>query len=98
MLNATSSICRCEIGFKGPKCGEFQPVETSAFFDGESWVQFSKELMPHQSTEDVETLEFKFRTKQEDGMILWQGQPPGTFSNDVDYMAIGLSEGYLEFV
>lgn len=48
MFNATASVCPFQIGFKGSRCSDFGPVENSAYFDGESWIQLSKELMPHQ--------------------------------------------------
>lgn len=66
-------------------------------FNGDSFLEFNKALLPHARTQERQTMSFTIQTTQSDGLLLWQGEPGGKPLRGNDYVAIGLRDGYVEF-
>ncbi|KRZ68952.1 Basement membrane proteoglycan [Trichinella papuae] len=89
--------CRCYVGFTGERCEQLAPVIQHAYFNGHSYLEFPRSLLPHMSTEDVETIEMKFITSEKEGLLLWHGRYPKSFGSGSDYMSVSITDGFLEF-
>jgi hypothetical protein len=72
-------------------------VRSRVYFNGDAWAELKPGVMPHESSERMETIEFDFKTEVEDGLILWQEQRQDIASNDKDYIAVFLRSGKLIF-
>ncbi|XP_003372256.1 basement membrane proteoglycan [Trichinella spiralis] len=71
--------------------------DTHAYFNGHSYLEFPRSLLPHMSTEDVETIEMKFITSEKEGLLLWHGRYPKSFGSGSDYLSVSITDGFLEF-
>ncbi|KRY90391.1 Basement membrane proteoglycan [Trichinella pseudospiralis] len=89
--------CRCYVGFTGERCEQLAPIIHHAYFNGHSYLEFPRSLLPHMSTEDVETIEMKFITSEKEGLLLWHGRYPKSFGSGSDYMSVSITDGFLEF-
>ncbi|KRX83514.1 Basement membrane proteoglycan, partial [Trichinella sp. T6] len=89
--------CRCYVGFTGERCEQLAPVIQHAYFNGHSYLEFPRSLLPHMSTEDVETIEMKFITSEKEGLLLWHGRYPKSFGSGSDYLSVSITDGFLEF-
>ena len=64
-------------------------------FRGSSYVELSRSLLPHNSTEGAETILLMFSTERPDGLLLYQGQEE-TAGNGGDFLAIALQGGRVQ--
>ena len=64
---------------------------------GDGFIEFDKSYLPHSNTQERQTISFKIKTLQSDGLILWQGEPGGRPLRGGDHFAIGLKDGYVDF-
>ncbi|PAV89183.1 hypothetical protein WR25_06183 isoform C [Diploscapter pachys] len=94
--NSTHYECQCKLYYDGPQCSIFKPVEHAAKFDGNAFIEISADEFPHLTSEKEETIEFKFKTTQANGIIMWQGQKPSVTAME-DYLYIGLVNGHLHY-
>ncbi|CAJ0931798.1 unnamed protein product, partial [Mesorhabditis belari] len=96
-LNESHFECQCRIYYDGPNCDIFKPIEHAARFDGDAFIEMAGDDFPHTSSEIEETIEFKFKTKHMNGVMLWQGQNPDQSLVGEDYVSIGVRDGFLVF-
>ncbi|KHJ45819.1 immunoglobulin domain protein [Trichuris suis] len=89
--------CKCFVGYAGDHCEHLAPVDQHAYFNGESYIEFPRAILPHASSEDIEQIELKFKTTKSDGLILWHGRYPKSFGSDSDYLSLSVVDGFLEF-
>ena len=66
-------------------------------FSGDGFIEFTKDLLPHSSTQERQTVSFTMVTTAEEGLILWQGEPSGTPLRGGDHFSIGVKGGYLRY-
>jgi hypothetical protein len=69
----------------------------AAHFDGDGYVELSRDLMPHEASRVEEAIELTLTTTQPNGIILWHGQPPSTPAEGKDYVALLLDRGRVVF-
>lgn len=96
-FNTTYYECQCKLYYDGPRCDVFKPIERAAQFDGTAFLEISSDEFPHLTSEKDEVVELKFKTKEPDGVLFWQGQQPGTSVVGEDYFSVGLHDGVLHF-
>ncbi|VDM69893.1 unnamed protein product [Strongylus vulgaris] len=96
-LNFTYYKCKCKLYYDGPRCDLFKPIERAARFDGDAFLEISSDEFPHLTSEKEEVVELKFKTKEQNGVLFWQGQERGTSVVGEDYFSVGLIDGYLHF-
>ncbi|MFH4980781.1 hypothetical protein AB6A40_007490 [Gnathostoma spinigerum] len=97
VFNETHFTCSCRDYYDGPMCEQFKPIEYAAQFDGKAFIVFSADEFPHLTSEREETIELRFKTDADFGVLFWQGQQPETALLGEDYVSIGLNDGYLVF-
>ena len=64
---------------------------------GDGFVEFNKDYLPHQNTQERQAISFNIKTLQRDGLVFWQGEPGGRPLRGGDHFSIGLKGGYIEF-
>lgn len=69
---------------------------TGVNFAGDGYVEFHKDLFPHQRRRNVEVITLIIQTTVPNGLFFWQGQQPGE-QKGKDYLALALNDGYVEF-
>ncbi|XP_053379585.1 agrin-like isoform X3 [Mercenaria mercenaria] len=87
--------CKCPKRFIGQWCEKVaENLETSlpVRFDSETYLQYSNEITSSQPAQKLNKYQFRFRTHQLSGLMIFQGQGP-TVS---DYIALVISDGYVE--
>ncbi|VDM56667.1 unnamed protein product [Angiostrongylus costaricensis] len=91
-FNTTYYECQCKLYYDGPRCDvcKFYPITYSHI------SHFLNEF-PHLTSEKDEVVELKFKTKEPNGVLFWQGQQPGTSVVGEDYFSVGLHDGLLHF-
>ncbi|XP_066260113.1 basement membrane-specific heparan sulfate proteoglycan core protein isoform X1 [Euwallacea similis] len=95
--NATGFTCDCPLGYGGFTCEQRIELRNDAHFDGNSWLAFSKNLLPHRHESEPEIIALELSTNKSNGLIFWHGQNPQEDGQGQDYISLALSNGYLEF-
>ncbi|XP_052821290.1 agrin-like isoform X1 [Mya arenaria] len=88
--------CRCPQRYIGQLCEKVaENLETNlpVRFDGSTDLQYLNEITSGQEAQKTNKFQFKFRTHQTSGMLLFQGQ--GTTLTS-DYLVVAVSAGYVE--
>ncbi|KAL3861185.1 hypothetical protein ACJMK2_007245 [Sinanodonta woodiana] len=88
--------CDCPLGFMGKNCEAAVRLGTSIEVEGNGFIEFSKDLLPHTNTQERETISFDIKTTEPNGVIVWQAELSGKQLQGADYFAVGLKDGYLE--
>ena len=65
--------------------------------EGDGFIEFDKDYLPHLNTQERQTISFTIKTTQSDGLIFWQGEPEGRPLRGGDHFSIGLKGGYVDF-
>lgn len=63
-------------------------MKTDAHFDGNGYLEFSRDMLPHQSENDEEVIALELSTNSSNGLILWHGQSPNQDAQGQDYLAL----------
>lgn len=63
-------------------------IKTEVQFNGDSYVELSRDLLPHTVPEEPEQIHIEFSTTSPNGMILWHGQTPNTSGAGLDYLSL----------
>ena len=89
--------CCCSIGYTGSHCEVMEPVNqpTCVSFDASSFLVLDRKLLPHNSSQEEEVIEFTFRTQRFSGLLFYQGDPE---LEDRDFLIIALIDGHLEAI
>ncbi|XP_052821289.1 agrin-like isoform X2 [Mya arenaria] len=88
--------CRCPQRYIGQLCEKVaENLETNlpVRFDGSTDLQYLNEITSGQEAQKTNKFQFKFRTHQTSGMLLFQGQ--GTTLTS-DFLVVAVSAGYVE--
>nr|XP_006813495.1 PREDICTED: protein eyes shut homolog [Saccoglossus kowalevskii] len=81
--------CVCPVGYDGFYCNQVVTF-TSARFNGKGYLYY--ELMDYNDLDKtITTLSFNISTIDNNGMILWMGQP--NIDDNTDYLGIGIVDG-----
>ncbi|XP_076325413.1 terribly reduced optic lobes isoform X10 [Tachypleus tridentatus] len=88
--------CICPLGFAGTVCEKVVTFDDTAAFQGDSYLVFDRQLLPHTSILTTEIIQFSFTTSEENGLIFFHGQKPKTEGKGRDYLVIGIVDGFLE--
>lgn len=70
--------------------------DTKARFQGDSYLEFDRQLLPHTST-IKETIKVSFETSSDHGVLFFHGQKPETDGKGRDSLVLALVDGYLVF-
>ena len=63
--------------------------------DRDGFVEFNKSFLSATSQQE-EVIKFTLKTTAQNGLVLWKGQPsPLQMSSSIDYLSIGLEDGYV---
>jgi len=89
--------CNCPLGYGGANCERSVEISEEAFFQGDSYVEIDKSLLPHVSTNASEVFIIEFSTSDANGLLFWNGQKPETAGHGQDYIALSVVNGRLEF-
>ena len=89
--------CLCAMGFGGMNCNTSFVVAEEAYFRGESYVEIDKSLLPHTAVTVPEFISVEFSTMEANGVLLWHGQKPETDGRGLDFVALAVVDGRLEF-
>jgi len=69
-------------------------ISEEAFFQGDSYVEIDKSLLPHVSTNASEVLTLEFSTTDSNGILFWNGQKPEMAGHGQDYIALSGTVSY----
>lgn len=86
--------CMCAKGYRGVNCEKKSEFSTEIRLNGDGYVELPSTLLPHDRVEVEESIVVEFTTTSRDGLIFWQGQPPGVGK---DFIALTIVDGILEF-
>ncbi|ESO88861.1 hypothetical protein LOTGIDRAFT_219009 [Lottia gigantea] len=86
--------CDCPLGYMGLNCesGNYHKL-----FVGDGYIELSKSLLPHRIRQAGENISFTITTVESEGLMFWQGQDAGSTLRGADYLAISLSDGYIQY-
>ncbi|KAK6175562.1 hypothetical protein SNE40_014001 [Patella caerulea] len=96
-INSEGYRCDCPLGYMGTDCDSEVTLGTTAEFAGDGYVKFSKALLPHRVRQAGEYISFTITTREPEGLIFWQGQDASSPLRGADYLAIALSDGYIDY-
>lgn len=63
-------------------------IKTEVQFNGDSYIELNKDLLPHTNPEEPEQIHIEFSSTSPNGMILWHGQTPDTPGAGQDYLSL----------
>jgi len=92
----SSYKCNCPFGYAGPTCQERTEFRTEVQFNGDGYVELSRELLPHTNPEEGEKIHIEFSTRSPNGLLLWHGQTPDTDGMGQDYLSLSVVNGQLQ--
>ncbi|KAL4221641.1 hypothetical protein ACF0H5_019897 [Mactra antiquata] len=88
--------CKCPKRFMGSYCERMaENLETSlpVKFDGNTYLQYFNDIINSKKAQKTNKFQFRFRTHQSNGMLIFQGQG---LTTSTDYFAIVISDGFVE--
>ncbi|KAG8227758.1 hypothetical protein J437_LFUL005763 [Ladona fulva] len=93
----SSYHCLCSLGYGGKNCDQRVEFGESVGFQGDGYLELSTTLLPHKSSNDLESIIMEFSTTSSNGLIFWHGQTPETDGRGQDFLAVAVVNGHLEF-
>ncbi|KAG1651176.1 Basement membrane-specific heparan sulfate proteoglycan core protein [Nymphon striatum] len=94
--NGNSYKCNCPLGYSGSECDKDAMFDTKARFQGDSYLEFDRQLLPHTRTVK-ETIKISFETSSGHGVLFFHGQKPETDGKGRDYLVLAMVDGFLVF-
>ncbi|XP_025082607.1 basement membrane-specific heparan sulfate proteoglycan core protein-like isoform X8 [Pomacea canaliculata] len=90
-------ICSCPLGFMGRDCETEITIGDSFELSGDGYVELDRAVLSHHQRQLKQTISFTIKTVEPNGLLFWQGQPPGEQRGGNDYLTIFLRNGFVEF-
>jgi hypothetical protein len=95
--NATNYACSCPLGLSGTTCEQRTQLRNDAHFNGDSYLEFDRNLLDHIKENGDELIAVELSTNSSNGLIFWHGQTPSEDGQGKDFISLGVVDGYLEF-
>jgi hypothetical protein len=95
--NATNYVCSCPLGLSGTTCEQRTQLRNDAHFNGDSYLEFDRNLLDHIKENGDELIAVELSTNSSNGLIFWHGQTPSEDGQGKDFISLGVVDGYLEF-
>jgi hypothetical protein len=89
--------CDCTLGFTGDNCQYSVVIEKSAAFKGSSYLELDKFAISNTTSQLSSGIAVMFSTKDPNGLLVWQGQEKGQAFDGEDFLALSVTDGFLEF-
>ncbi|KAI8120669.1 Basement membrane-specific heparan sulfate proteoglycan core protein [Lucilia cuprina] len=91
------AVCSCMVGFAGKHCEEHITLQFDANFHGNGYLELNRSQFDENVEQKYSFAAMVFSTSEPNGLLLWWGQPKGEALNKQDYMALAITDGYVEF-
>ncbi|CAG9863069.1 unnamed protein product [Phyllotreta striolata] len=95
-LNNSHYVCDCPLGFTGRACDQVTELRNDANFEGNGYLEFSKQLLSHDHGEQ-DLIALEISTNQSNGLVFWHGQTPEKNGRGLDYISLAIEDGYLVY-
>ncbi|KAJ8950522.1 hypothetical protein NQ318_015266 [Aromia moschata] len=95
--NSTHYSCDCLLGFTGYNCEQRTELRSDAHFDGNGYLEFSRDLLSHEKEEETEVIALELSTNSSEGLVFWHGQQPNEDGQGQDFISLAIVNGYLEY-
>lgn len=90
-------MCNCPIHYTGEVCQYSARIKYSSQYKGNGYIELnSSAIMKSQMESDI-LLAMLFSTTEPNGLLVWYGQMKGKSYTGQDYLALAVTDGYLEF-
>lgn len=63
-------------------------LRNDAHFDGNGYLEFSRDLLPHENDDDTEIIALELSTNSSNGVVFWHGQKPNEDGQGQDYISL----------
>lgn len=78
-------------------CQYSAPIEFSSQYKGNGYIELNSSALVKSPNEKDILLAVLFSTHEPNGLLTWYGQPKGEAYNGQDFIALAITDGYLEF-
>lgn len=91
-----SFICNCPIHYTGDICQHSAPIEFSAQYNGNSYIELNRSSLLKSSDERDVLIAVLFSTTSPNGLLVWYGQDKHQSYAGQDFIALAIVDGYVE--
>lgn len=77
-------------------CQHSAPLEFSSQYRGNGYVELNSSALVKSSDEHDILVAVLFSSNEPNGLLVWYGQPKGEAYNGQDFLALAITDGYLE--
>ncbi|EAA44666.5 AGAP003656-PA [Anopheles gambiae str. PEST] len=88
--------CTCEPGYLGQRCETQYTDIVASRFSGNGFIEVSPKAFKHSESQITTEFAIMFSAYEPNGLLIWYGQRNGEEFLGNDYVALSLSNGYVE--